>query len=620
MGNGVAYNYYLIIISVILAIIYSYTALDLSWRHHVKRKFARIMWLISGALVLGIGIWTANLLSLLAFKSTIDISFQLDSIFIALFIAVLGTSITFLIISDEKPNILRILFGSVLFSVTLLTVHYSIAGKYNTEQFNPLIPFLLAGLTAFLSYLLLFYEKGPIYNYVRKKILSAVLIGIAISSTNYIGFMQLAKFEQTNTSTISEIPEQNSRIGISGPNEDSSPPMNSDATSGTKSQMSDNLLASSFVIFSSLTVMVLILLGVIVDRRFVVKTLELQESESRYNSLVTHNPDGVFILDLDGLITKINPSMATITGYNSEEAIGRTFKHIIDEDYSEATITAIENTQNGYPEHFETTILDKNGNHRILKVSTIPHIENNQIQGVIGIAKDITEEKKTQEYIRQSEKLSVIGELAAGVAHEIRNPLTSLKGFTQILNAKVTDEKDKQFVKIMLSELDRINFIVSEFMVLSKPQALQYQQKELQTIMKHVITLLDTQAILKNIQIISNIEEVPLFVNCEENQLKQVFVNLLKNSIEAMGSGSIYIRLCKDPQEKNVTVRIKDEGTGIPEDILQRLGQPFFTTKATGTGLGLMVSYRIIEHHNGSINIESNVNDGTTVEVTLPLV
>lgn len=617
MHFDVEFNYYLIFISIILSIVYSYSALDLSWRHHVQRKFARRMWLISGALVLGIGIWTANLLSLLAFKSSIVITFQLDAIFIALFIAIIGTSLSFLIISDEHPNIIRTFFGSLLFTITLIVTHFAVTGFTDNFIHEMIIPFAIAGITTFLACLLLFYEKGPIYTYVRKKVLSAILIGIAVSSINYFGYIQLA---QMNIDTT--VPEQNQTNGISGFTSDNNNQTEMEITTpSTKIKMSDNLLASSFIIFSSLTVMILILLGVIMDRRFVVKTLELQDSETRYNSLVTHNPDGVILVDLNGFITNINPSMAKLTGYSLEEAIGVRFWEIIDQDFKEVTSAAFEKTKEGASEQFETTIIDKKDNKRILKITTIPHFENNQIQGIIGIAKDITEKKKTDEYIRKSEKLSVIGELAAGVAHEIRNPLTSLKGFAQLLNSKITDEKDKQFVEIMLSELDRINFIVSEFMVLSKPHALRYQKKELQTIMTHVITLLDTQAILKNIQIVSNIEDEPIFVSCEENQLKQVFVNLLKNAIEAMDQGNIYIKLCRDPiEEDKVIVTIKDEGAGIPQEIIERLGQPFFTTKASGTGLGMMVSYSIIENHNGAININSKENEGTTVEVKLPKV
>ena len=222
-------------------------------------------------------------------------------------------------------------------------------------------------------------------------------------------------------------------------------------------------------------------------------------------------------------------------------------------------------------------------------------------------------EKKLQE----SEKLSLVGELAAGVAHEIRNPLTALKGFTQMMNENTDPEANKQYSKIMIDEINRINFIVSEFMVLSKPHIVQYSLTDISQSIKNVITLLNTQAIMKNIEIIPEFIGERFLIKCEENQIKQVIANLIKNSIEALPQGGkIQIRM--EQKETNLIISVIDNGMGISRENLHLLGTPFYTTKSEGTGLGLMVSKKIIQNHNGKFEIESVPNTATTVTITLP--
>lgn len=227
------------------------------------------------------------------------------------------------------------------------------------------------------------------------------------------------------------------------------------------------------------------------------------------------------------------------------------------------------------------------------------------------------ERERSAEAIRRSEKLSVVGQLAAGVAHEIRNPLTTLRGFVQL--QKQNGAVEDPYSTIMLSELDRINFIVSEFLVLAKPQANHYQAVRLDSILQNIIMLLDSQANLSNVsfETIFSLETPPVL--CEVNQLKQVFVNLYKNAIEAMEDGGTVTTTIGYAQDDNmVFVQIVDQGCGIPEEDLPRLGEPFFTNKETGNGLGLMVSQSIIANHKGTMTIRSKPGEGACVEIRLP--
>jgi signal transduction histidine kinase len=233
------------------------------------------------------------------------------------------------------------------------------------------------------------------------------------------------------------------------------------------------------------------------------------------------------------------------------------------------------------------------------------------------IGRNITEQKKAYDLILRSEKLAVVGELAAGVAHEIRNPLTSIKGFIQL--ADQNGEFNSQYVQIMLSEISRIESIVSEYLSLAKPN--QNSPKSLQnmgTLVRNVITLFESQTNLRNITIHSEIGSLSYQIMCNPNEIKQVFINIFQNAIEAIGSnGDIYIYL-RNVEERGVEIIFIDNGCGIEKERLLKIGEPFFSTKEKGTGLGLLTSNRIIEKHNGTIKIESQINKGTEVRIFFP--
>ncbi|WHX98109.1 MHYT domain-containing protein [Neobacillus sp. DY30] len=228
--------------------------------------------------------------------------------------------------------------------------------------------------------------------------------------------------------------------------------------------------------------------------------------------------------------------------------------------------------------------------------------------------KDLNNHEKK---LRESEKLSLVGELAAGVAHEIRNPLTTLKGFTQMMAENNDTESNQRYSRIMIDEINRINFIVSEFMVLSKPHIVQHSLTDISQSIKNVITLLNTQAILNNIEIFPEFIGNHFLIKCEENQIKQVIANLIKNSIEALSQGGT-IRIRMEHKDDNLVISVIDNGVGISRENLPLLGTPFYTTKTEGTGLGLMVSKKIIQNHNGLFEIHSVPNIATTVTITLP--
>jgi len=347
------------------------------------------------------------------------------------------------------------------------------------------------------------------------------------------------------------------------------------------------------------------------------KAFEENRSMKEYlESIINHTTDAIHIEDVNGVLIRVNPAFEAMFGWSEEEAVGRSLP-IVPESHLKEEREAREALLAGQklPPR-ETIRRRKDGSCFEVSVTTSAiRDRGGVIQAFASITRDMTNRNKMDELLRRSEKLNTVGQLAAGVAHEIRNPLTTLRGFLQL--QQQTNKLNQRHIDIMLSELDRINLIVSEFLILAKPQATKFRVQDVRFILGDVISLLDSQAHLCNIVFTTSFDSEPCEVSCEENHLKQVFINVLKNAIEAMPKGGeIEIEARKQPEW--IVITIRDHGVGISEEMIPKLGDPFVTSKESGTGLGIMISQRIIQSHQGTMEIRSKVGKGTTVTINLP--
>jgi two-component system sporulation sensor kinase A len=347
--------------------------------------------------------------------------------------------------------------------------------------------------------------------------------------------------------------------------------------------------------------------------------LILQDIEQRYRSLMAYSPVGICSVDLHGDFMEVNPAYEQITGYSAEELLGMHFTNLVFPEHLHNVTSMFEQSLkvNYFYEGFP--IQHKNGSAIDAIAWSSPIIINENTAGIYLIIKDITKQKQAEEFLQQAEKLSMIGELAAGIAHEIRNPLTSLRGFIQLFQSEYgagTGSKNLRY-EVMLFEIDRINEIVSELLVLARPSKEDIAKRNIIQSLDHVVTLLEGEANLRNVSITKEFDSnLPLIYS--HNNIKQVFVNVLKNAIESMPNGGFVLVQAK-VKDDEVCIRFVDQGQGISENQLPRLGQPFYTTKESGTGLGLMICQRIIQNHKGTILFKSEVGRGTVVEILLPL-
>ncbi|MEL3971575.1 ATP-binding protein [Rossellomorea oryzaecorticis] len=350
------------------------------------------------------------------------------------------------------------------------------------------------------------------------------------------------------------------------------------------------------------------------------KERQLYIQHEHYHSLFKHNPDGVFELDLQGKIMAVNPEAESLLEASYKELEDINLGEFLSEDDVKTVTEHFIQTLTGRGSMFETSIHLAGKNSKILRCSFIPIIISEEVTGVFVIARDITQFRKNEEMMIASEKMSVIGQLAAAVAHEIRNPLTSLKGFIQLMQA--TGSVNHDHLDIMHSEVERIDLISGEMLILGKQQDLHYQPENIGSILRQVIVLMEAQANIDNVSIHYKPYEIdPLYVMAEANQLKQVCINIIKNAVEAIPHGQNgKVSISLNRQDGEALVIVADNGIGMDPERIETIGEPFYSTKEKGTGLGLAICKKIIEKHQGKIVFHSEKQKGTVVEISLPLI
>ncbi|HEU5141045.1 MAG TPA: PAS domain S-box protein [Bacillales bacterium] len=345
----------------------------------------------------------------------------------------------------------------------------------------------------------------------------------------------------------------------------------------------------------------------------------LKEEMERYRSLVEQFQETLGICQNGKWVYLNDAGLQLFGGVRKSEITGQSVFNYVHEDnvpLFKEKLAALEEKNNSL-EPFELKLMRHDGEIRQVQMACSPTKFQGEPAAQVVI-RDITREKETEEVLQHTKKLSVVGQLAAGIAHEIRNPLTSIKGFTQLIQPYFTEESRKKYVDIMLTELNRIESIINDLLVLAKPQVSKIERTDMKELIEQTIHLLNSEAVLQNVEIFSLFDPELEAVECESDKIKQVLINVLKNAIEASEEqGKIFVKVCM--KKDKLRIQIADEGKGISEKRLEKLGEPFYSTKEKGTGLGLMICKKIIEAHHGNIDISSRLNEGTTVEIVLPI-
>lgn len=343
----------------------------------------------------------------------------------------------------------------------------------------------------------------------------------------------------------------------------------------------------------------------------------LRQSEECFSKAFLCSPDLMALSSLDeGLYLEVNDSFLKITGYEREEVIGRTALELNIWAFPEQRDYLVQQIrERGSIKDYELQLRSKSGEIRwfslsgeILNIGGKPHLLNT--------TRDITEKKRYEKELARLERLYLVGEMAASIGHEVRNPMTVVRGFLQMLGFRESYAQDQFYFQLMIEELDRCNEIITEFLSLAKDKNVDLSPKYLDSIIKSLYPMIKSDANHRELGVTLDLNKPPApFI--DENEIRQLILNLARNGLEAMSPGET-LTIGTGFEDNSILLLIKDEGKGFTPEMLDKIGTPFLTTKENGTGLGLAVCYSIAARHNAQIDVETTAQ-GTCFTVRFPL-
>jgi len=338
----------------------------------------------------------------------------------------------------------------------------------------------------------------------------------------------------------------------------------------------------------------------------------LRRSEEHFSMIFNNSPDMIIIINQEtDKFVDVNRRFTEVLGYAREEVIGRTLQEL---NYLMDLQQQEQKHKSGNLMGNEMVLQSKSGQLiNVLFSMEVAEIGLNK-QKII-IFKDITKIKEMESEITRLDRLNLVGEMAAGIGHEVRNPMTTVRGFLQFLGKKERHAGDREIFELMIEELDRANSIISEFLSLARNKAVNLEKKDLNKILKVILPLLQADGLVTDKYVHLKTRKTPRLL-IDEKEIRQLVLNLVHNGLQAMEPGKT-LTLETFVDEDDVVLAVKDQGSGIPGEIIDKIGTPFFTTKDTGTGLGLAICFSIVARHNARMDYETST-EGTTFYVHFP--
>ena len=350
---------------------------------------------------------------------------------------------------------------------------------------------------------------------------------------------------------------------------------------------------------------------------------QLSMEKDRAENILESSPNGIIMISGDGFIQSINSKAEQILETDRESVLRKSISEIGDDRIETMLNTALRKQPQG--SRIQERLVKKAGEDCILEIGTslVKRIDGESAEIMI-LLRDITEEKKTEEIMRRMDRMSSLGQLSAGIAHEIRNPLSGINLNLQMLARQLkADPESTEKISDSLEGIVRINGLIKNVLNFARPTPPNFKWDFLQRVIKETLSIMASQLKRQKIRVIKKLPVAGPAIFFDENQMRQVFVNLLVNAMEAMPDGGT-IKITGSVETNGSRLGlfrliISDNGSGIPEDILSKIFDPFFTTKPEGTGLGLSILHQILEQHRAIIQVESSVGKGAVFTLSFPI-
>ena len=602
-----SYNPAFVGFSILVATLASYAALDLTGRVTSSTALARTGWLLGGATVMGLGIWSMHFIGMLAFHLPVPIAYDVPLMLLSVLVAIGASLLALSVVSRPHMSLVTLVLAGLLMGVAISGMHYIGMASMRMEAtlgYHDAIVVLsvIIAIAASLAALWLAFRlrsdltaRGALL-----KALSAIIMGIAISGMHY--------------------------TAMSG------------ATFTTHHQMasSENFIIASgglgvAVTAGAVLMILLALIGVVIDKHLKARTAFARELRELFDDV----PIGLYRTTPRGEFIEVNRAMVELLGYPDRETLLQTPAQSLYVHLDDRTRWSRQMEEAGIVRGFEVRLLRFNGETITVRDTTHAHrTPDGGVQRYEGALEDITDRKRLEDQLRQASKMEAVGQLAGGVAHDFNNLLTVIRGNTDLLIAELAEnEFAREGLKEVSKAAERATNLTSQLLAFSRRQMLQPRVINLNTVIDGMREMI-SRLIAEHIEVVTNLEASLGSVLVDPTQAEQVILNLAVNARDAMPTGGTLTITtaneqldCKEyhgtvrlPRGDYVTLTVDDNGTGICPDALPHIFEPFFTTKAEGkgSGLGLATVYGIVQQSGGCIWAENKPQGGARFKVVFP--
>lgn len=612
------YNVPLVVCSVVLAFIASYTALQLAGRVKVAQGHVRNLWQFGGAIAMGIGIWSMHFIGMLAYELPIPITYDPSSVLVSMPLAIVASGAAFCIVSHQRLVTLQVLGGGILMGLGIAAMHYTGMAGMQVEastQYNPnlvaLSVLIAIGASLIALWLAFDLRVQTMLSRSVRKLSSVGIMGTAIAATHYTA-MAAVSFNLADQSVVQP------SHGI------------------------DHSLLATGIGIATLVILMLAVLASLFEQRFSAETAKaeaLRQSEERFRSLVQNASDIIAVMAADGIVGYTSLSLKNILGYEPEDWLGKKvfeFVHPDDLARAESLLTeALHCSAINITSEFRLQRAD--GSWRDFEVVVNNLLAESSVAGIVTTCHDITERKRAEEELQKAKESAEAANRAksqflANMSHEIRTPLNAVIGMTGLLLNTALKPDQRSFVQTIRHSSDSLLTIINDILDLSKIESgkleLEQQPFDLQKCVEASLSLVASKAAEKGLKLTHSIAPTtPKTLVGDAARLSQILVNLTSNALKFTEAGEVTVSVTAQQKKAGgdyeIQFAVKDTGIGIPQERIEHLFQSFnqvdssISRRYGGTGLGLAICKQLTEIMGGRVWVNSKVGQGSTFYFTL---